>query len=66
MREQKNFREGGCHNGVSSYQVKSELLPFYFPGNHQKTKAFMISGGIEVNSFPQIRLILEVQFRNDP
>ena len=66
MGEQKNFREGGCYKGASPYQAKSEKLPSYFHGNHQKTIGFMVSEGIKVNSFPQIRLIFEVKFGNDP
>ena len=44
----------------------SELISFYFPWNHQKIKDFvMILGGIEINHFAEICLILEVGFGDD-
>ena len=43
-----------------------ELINFYFVLNYQKPCFLMISGGIEVNQFSQIRLILEAKFGDDP
>ena len=52
---------------LSLLRELSELRNFYSPLNHQKPVGFlMISGGLEVNLFAKIRLILEVKFRDDP
>ena len=45
----------------------SELIDFYPPWNHQKTYGFlMISGGIKVNWFAEIHLIVEATFGDEP
>ena len=45
----------------------SELIKFYYPRNYQKTiVCLMISGGIEINRFAEIYLILEAKLGDGP
>ena len=52
------------HVILSEFKQISCLL---FPRNHQKTIGFqMISGGLKVTYFAQIRLVFEMKFGDDP
>ena len=61
---------GICNNldgflDLLNLYISVQLLTL-FPRNHPHKKGFlMISGGIEVNQFAQIRFLLKVKFGDD-
>ena len=56
----------GDQKGKLGRHGLSEFIKFYSPWNFQKTYGFLFSGGIKVNWFTQICLIIEVKLGEDP
>ena len=56
----------GDQKGKLGRNGLSEFIKFYSPWNFQKTYGFLFSGGIKVNWFTQICLIIEVKLGVDP